>query len=252
MARADSITSDSNVISGCFRLPKISVPKDIEEDARGYFSFDIKTHKETIAVSSYSGDQWECSGTVSALEAGGFLRAEWCPGLPGNGKTRQTVLFETAGPKLVFGNKYRKAMGFPYIVIVRASKNKFIVKVRGTDEQKELLSQAIQKRDQRLANERQRKEKIEVWKKKEEQYSKYRHSPSLFKDESVSVLKKIFNFSMEQLSGKYEFSEYGETTIWLDEQSMQDVLCAGARLFEAVRAAKVVCRRKEPCLSIVK
>lgn len=252
MANADSITTDPSVISGCFRLPRISVPKDIEEDAKGYFSFEIETHKGAITVSSYSGNKWECSGTISALEAGGFLQPEWCPGLPGNSKTRQTVLFEAAGTRLIFGNKNRKTMGAPYIVIVRASKNKFIVEVRGTDVHKELLSQAIQKRDQRLANERQRKESIEKRKAKEEEYIKYYHSPSLFKDESVRILKHIFNFSMEQLSGKDEFVKYGEVTIWVDEQSMHDVLCAGARLFEAVRTAKVVCRKKEARLSIVK
>lgn len=252
MADADSITTDSSIIPGCFRLPRISVPKDIKEDAKGYFSFEIETHKGAITVSSYSGYKWECSGTISALEAGGFLRPEWCPGMPGNGKTRQTVLFEAAGTRLIFGNKNRKAMGAPYIVIVRTSKNKFIVEVRITDEQKELLSLATQKRDQRLAVERQREKKIEGWKEKEELYNKYRHSPSLFKDESVFILKDIFNFSMEKLSGRYEFSKHGEITIWVDEQSMQDVLCAGARLFEAVRAAKVVCRKKAEHLSIVK
>jgi len=36
------------------------------------------------------------------------------------------------------------------------------------------------------------------------------------------------------------------------QQSMQDVLAAGARLVEAIRTAKVTCRRKEPHLSIVK
>lgn len=256
MANADSITTDPKIISGRFGLPKISIPEDITEDANGYFSFIIETDKGAIVVSSYSGHKWVCSGTVYALEAGGFLRHEWCPGIPGNGKIRQTVLFEAAGPRLVFGNKNRKNMGSPFIVIVRASKNKFEVELMGTNKQIELLSLARQKRDQRGVAERQIKNQIEEQNerqyRKEEKYNKYHHSPSLFKDESVSILKTAFNCSMEQLSGKYEFTEYGESSIWLDEQSMQEVLSAGARMFEAVRNAKVICHKRAQHLSIVK
>lgn len=45
MASANSITTDSKIISGCFRLPRISMPEDIAEDADGYFSFMIETDK---------------------------------------------------------------------------------------------------------------------------------------------------------------------------------------------------------------
>lgn len=255
MADADSITTDSNVISRRFGLPRISIPKDYAETDDS-ITFKIKTHNGTIEVSSCGRCKWKCRGTVSALEAGGFLRADWCPGLPGNNKTRQTVLFAADGPQLVYGNRCGKIMASPFIVINRASTNKFIVEVRASEDQTELLSQVFDKYWQRRQENLQRAREIEKHAErrnsKEEEYRRYYHSPSLFKDDSVEILKRIFNFSMERLSGKYEFSEYGETTIWVDEQSMQEVLCAGARLFEAVRAAKVVCRRKELRLSIVK
>lgn len=83
---------------------------------------------------------------------------------------------------------------------------------------------------------------------KAEQYS----CLALFKDQAVFSANISLDIVTMRLSGKAEFSEYGETTIWIDEQSMQDVLCAGARLAEAIRAAKVVCRRKEPHLTLVK
>ena len=52
MANADSITADSSVIHGCFRLPKVSIPKDLVE-ADGSIIFKIETHKGTIDVSSW-------------------------------------------------------------------------------------------------------------------------------------------------------------------------------------------------------
>ncbi len=224
MANTDSITTDSNVITGGFRLPRISIPKDVAEGDYGSLAFKIETSNGTIDVSSWGGCKWQCRGTVSALEAGGFLRPDWCPGLPGNNKTRQTVLFETEGARLIYGNRAGKKMPAPFIVIKRESRNKFAVDVTATKEQEELLSQLQEKfwqrRKEGALRDEQIKNQIERRQSKDEEYSKYRHSPSLFKDESVSMLKRIFNCSMEQLSGKYEFSEYGETTIWIDEQSI--------------------------------
>lgn len=252
MASVDSITTDSNVISGCFRLPRISIPKDITEGEFGGVHFKIETCMGIIDVSSWSTVKLECRGTVSALEAGGFLRPDWCPGLPGNNKTQQTVLFGIDGPQLVLGNRAGKTMHLPFIVIKRASANKFIVDVKTTEDQARAISQAKEKYKQQRDDNKKLDELIQILKEKEEQYQRYQHSPSLFKDESIYALKKLFNFSMEQLSGKYELSEYGKTTIWVDEKSMQDILSAGARLFEAVRSAKVVVRKKELRLSIVK
>lgn len=272
MAEADSITANSKVIPVCFGMPRIQIPNNFDEllaDARGkglpasrsdYVCFEIRTPKGTIKASSYWGDVWECLGTVDALAAGGFLRPEWCPGLPGNNKTSQTVTFKDGKAWLIYGNRASSNLDLPHIVIKRASAKKFYVEVMVSDERKEWVSQEIKKHKQ-LCEERQEKKRhekerqenqIKMRQKKEERYGKFYKSPSLFKDDSISRLKNSFDFYMEQLSGRDEFLEYGETTIWVDEQSMQDILCAGARLFEAIRAAKVVCRKKELHLSIVK
>ena len=255
MATVDSITANSKVISGCFGMPRISMPKDVEEiteNSRHCLYFEIETHKGAIKASSYSGTYWACLGTADALEAVGLLRPEWCPGLPGNGKTRQAVVFDADGARLVFKATYRKTKGLSYIVIQRASRNKFYVELQATKEQQEWIAPALERRTQRNAAKQQEKEQIEKRKAKEDEYKKFHHSPSLFKDDATKFLKRMFNHTAEILSGRDEFSEHGETTIWVDEQSMQDVLSAGARLFEAIRAAKVVCRRKESHLSIVR
>lgn len=256
MANADSIITNSKVISGQFELPRVSMPKDIVVGADGRIFFKIATNCGVIDVTSWGDNRFDCRGTASALEAGGILRSDWCPGLPGNNKTRQTVLFENRGARLIYGNRCGKIMAAPFIVIKRASISEFIVEVPTTKAQGELLSQARESGRQREKDNRRRNEQINEQaarrKEKEEQFRKYHHNPSIFKDDSVSILKIIFNSSMEQLSGKCEFLECGETTIWLDEQSMQEVLSAGARLFEAVRNAKVVCRNRVPHLSIVK
>jgi hypothetical protein len=255
MAEADSITTTPQDISGCFGMPKIQIPNNFDElleDAKGYFYFEIRTPKGTVKAFSYRGDEWECLGTVDALAAGGFLRPEWCPGLPGNNKTRQTVIFKDGRAWLIYGNRASSNLDLPHIVIKRASAKKFYVELPATKEQQERLSQAIERREQRAATKLKQKEQIKKRQDKEERYSEFHRSPSIFKDDASLFLKRIFNGAMEDLSGRYEFSEYGETTIWVDEGSMQDILSAGARLFEAIRAAKVVCRKKELHLSIVK
>ena len=255
MATVDSITANSKVIPMCFRLPILHLPKDIEElsvDARGYLYFEIETYKGTIKVSSYGGKYWDLLGTADALESAGYIQPEWCPGLPGNNKSRQTVVFKDGRQWLVYGNRAGSTLNFPHIIILRASAKKFCVELPATKKQQEWLSPAIERRKQRVATKLQQKEQIEKRKAKEDEYKKFHHSPSLFKDAATKFLKSIFNSTAEILSGRDEFSEHGETTIWVDEQSMQDVLSAGARLFEAIRAAKVVCRRKESHLSIVR
>jgi len=252
MANIDSITKDSNVISWGIRLPRVSIPKDVAEGDYGRIVFKIETHNGTIDVSSWGTIKFECRGTVSALEAGGFLRPDWCPGLPGNNKTRQTVLFEAEGVRLIYGNRASKKLPAPFIVIKRESANKFAVEVPTTKEQQELLSQVrercTQQQNDARQNERERQYKEQCREIDKAMYS----SPVIFKDRAISSLNLYQTLVMNELSGKREFADYGETTIWLDDHSMQEVICAGARFIEAIRIAKVVCRRKESRLSIVK
>ena len=241
--------TNHNVIGGCFKLPRIQVPKVFEEDDWGAISFGIKTSKGVIKVTS-SGCQrgiWKCRGDIPSLVAGGFIQPDWCPGLHGNNKTRQTVVFKNDIPWLIYGNHRGTALPHPSIVIFRISKNKFEVEVLATKEQREIISQARKRCDQRMLNERSIKEQQEKIKQKSDIYS----SPILFKNGATNLLKMCLEATIHYLNGRREFSEYSETTLWIDEQSAQDIVCAGERLIDAVRKAKVVCLNKKRHLSIV-
>lgn len=226
------------------------MPKDVVITACDDILFKIETPMGTIEVCGYWN--FKCTGNIPSLVAGGLIKPDWCPGLPGNNKTSQTVLFEAGGPSLIYGNRKSKSLPGPIIVIKRISANKFEVTVPPTNEQEAFLSQMREN----LSN----KDK-EIRKQKEEREYKElilsidkdrRCNPAVFKDRNLSTLESYHRVVMNELSGEYEFYKYGEITMCLDEASMQEVICAGARLMEAIRTAKVVCRTKAPHLSLVK
>ena|GEM_PF-4993803 len=100
MANCDYRTvSDHNIIRSCFKLPKLRIPENIEESVDGYLSFKIENASGVIKVTSagWRVGIWKCRGDISALIAAGFIQGEWCPGLPGNNKTRQAISFQTGG-----------------------------------------------------------------------------------------------------------------------------------------------------------
>ena len=83
---------------------------------------------------------------------------------------------------------------------------------------------------------------------KDERYS----CPEIFKDRAIGFAGRILSIVMDDLNGNVEYSKYEERTIWVDDESMQEILMAEARLLEAIRNARVVTRRELPRLSIVK
>jgi hypothetical protein len=162
IAERKSIHFSNNVISGCFSLPRISIPVDAIETADGKLSFSMATHGGIIEVSSAGYNdrsRWNCRGTASALEAGGLIRSDWCPGLPGNNKSRQTVLFKSEGPRLILGNRRSTHISAPHIVIARVSTNKFVVEVAATKEQYDPITQAWDRGNQRWLDELQHQQK---------------------------------------------------------------------------------------------
>ena len=232
------------------------LPKVFEEGDWGDISFKIKTSKGGIKVTSsgYKRGIWKCRGDVPSLVAGGFIQPDWCPGLHGNNKTRQTVMFENDIPQLVYGNHRGTTLPHPNIVIIRVSKKKFEVEVLATKEQCEIISQSRARWDERCKNERLLKEQQEKLKQKEEkrkQKPDRYFSPIFFKNYAISFLNIGLIAAMKELRGEHEFSEYGEMTICIDEQSAQDILCASERLVDTIRKAKVIRCRKEPHLSII-
>lgn len=248
--------TNANSIDIHFKLPRIEVPKLFAEDEWGGISFKIETSKGVIKATSSrrKGGVWMCRGDIPSLVAGGFIHPDWCPGLPGNNKTRQTVLFENNSPRLIYGNHRGTKLSDPYIVIIRVSKNKFVVEIPATEEQWELIKQADERWRQRMRDKEEVKRQEEQLKQKERRRKQkpetYSH-PDYFKDSAISLLNVGLIAAMKELRGEHELSGYNEMTIWIDEQSAQDVLCAQERLIDSIRKAKIIRRKKDRHLSIV-
>ncbi len=137
MAERDPITRITEPDSAPFRMPRVFIPADINQDDSGRVVFSMKTTAGPIQIKSH-GKEWHCRGTAAALVAGGFMRPEWCSGLPGNNKIRQTVLFDSIGPKLLLERRHARIKE-AHITICRLSANTFIVEVPASLEQCNLV-----------------------------------------------------------------------------------------------------------------
>lgn len=144
------------------KMPTIDIPSDDELifDEYRYGCFDI----ETSAGPIHCKLTWwhiECTGSIQALSAYGLLRDEWMPGLPGNNKTRQAVLFTENGPALAIGrfsrNKY--SAHFSTLTVVLTGK-RISIEFKNTPEH-EARCDAIRE-SRRLREEEQKNQ--ETWK----------------------------------------------------------------------------------------
>lgn len=257
MANSDYRTvSDHNIIRSCFKLPKLRIPENIEESVDGYLSFKIENASGVIKVTSagWRVGIWKCRGDISALIAAGFIQGEWCPGLPGNNKTRQAISFQTGAPRLVNGTHRGKTLPAPNIVIIRTSKNKFEVELPATKEQQKLITQARERGRERWLHEQKLTEHNKKLNKKRDVIkpipAKY-SIPIIFKESAIKYLNIGIKPALRELRGEYQFEDYGQMMICIEDQSAQDILCAIARLKETIRKAKVVCSKKQSHLSIV-
>lgn len=124
------------------QVPFIDIPADeqLMFDQHDWPSFVIETSLGLINCHPRWSNM-ECCGSVEALTAYGLLRQEWMPGLPGNNKTRQTVVFTESGPALAIGRFSRNqySVSVPYLVVVRQGK-KVSVEIPMTSDQKEWLT----------------------------------------------------------------------------------------------------------------
>ncbi len=129
-------------------VPSIEVPADDQLffDQYGRPLFTIETGSGPINCSPWCS-KFLCSGSVEALTAYGLLRQEWMPGIPGNNKTRQAVVFSESGPALAIGrfsrNQYSTSL--PYLVVVRQGK-KVSVEIPRTSDQEKWLTATCDKR----------------------------------------------------------------------------------------------------------
>jgi len=140
-------------------MPRIEIPRNVVE-ADGSLAFKIETHDGVIEVSGYN--RWRCRGTVAALVAGGLLRHDWVPGLPGNNKVRQTVAFEAYEPRLLCGLRRGQKTKSPHIVITRKSARLYEVEIPTTKEQSALIDAARKRFRQRCDDERRKDEAARV------------------------------------------------------------------------------------------
>ncbi len=145
-----------------FTIPRLQMPADLKPDSREWCGiFTIETPKGYVRVRAYR--KFECFGTAEALEAAGLLHPSWLPGLPGNNKSKQTILFTREGPCFVLGrptapfHENNEEVKNRFITICKTGK-KFAVEIRPTEAQKERLNAFIDKLD-RKRNEAREKEK---------------------------------------------------------------------------------------------
>lgn len=220
-----------------FSMPKIELPNALEiPEGKDCPTIKIETPEGALRIDCYPG-WFECFGTADALAEAGFLSLEWLPGLPGNNKTQQKVLFTDNGPCLVIGHSpsFYKQGTRPRCITVSRRGKKFVVQVPTTEDQEQRI------RDCENEYEEEKKQ-IAKRQSKEKRYS----NPENFKDFAlrwgdVDRIGKVFDFVF---SGKYEFEEYGEVTLKLDDYSRKEIVSVYAELYarltNLVKNAKVI------------
>lgn len=149
-----------------FGLPMITIPPEHQINDYGSVLFQIETTAGPVSVRAFLWGFY-CGGSAKSLQAAGLVRKEWMPGEPGNNAIRQTVIFDSDGPRLMFGrwkgskhNNYENR-----VTITRSSRDKYRVTVPATHEQGKYLkaqdeqrAKARQEAAQRAAIEKARKE----------------------------------------------------------------------------------------------
>ncbi len=122
-------------------LPSIDIPDDDQITFVDKFSpsFSVETPSGTIQC-LVTWSSIECTGQEDALSTYGLFSPEWMPGLSGNNKTRQTVIFTGEGPALAVGRfaRNQNSSALPYLVVVRRGK-RVIIEIPLKPDQKEWL-----------------------------------------------------------------------------------------------------------------
>lgn len=155
--------------------PRLTIP-DVGsvETEKGTVEFSIPTASGSIMVTSWGWRYWTCRGTADALADYGLLRGLWLPGLPGNGKTRQTVLFTPQGPQLRLGRRGGARLPDNRITIVRVSSQTYEVEVPMTAEQAARVEQVWTRHSEREKQARRDAQEQEEIRAKMEMDAKYR------------------------------------------------------------------------------
>lgn len=135
--------TDINVTKASFALPRIDVPENAKQADNGDIVFDIKTSAGDVSVSGFW--RWSCKGTIESLLICRLIRPEWLPGIAGNNKVRQTVVFDDGGQAILLGPHRGKKTKEPHIIINRVSKSLYEVLVPPTKAQEPILTAVREK-----------------------------------------------------------------------------------------------------------
>lgn len=197
----------------------------------------------------------EFIGTGEALSAAGLVEINQLPGQPGMRKVAVTIHPDgtVASGAPTANNPKARLEGAKRIT--KNGKARYLVTVNISHEEGErrrcVFRQKTDEWGKRMAALPRPKplhvsgHRFQPLKQKEAHYS----SPESFKNFAIRCADELNNFDFI-FNGEFELAEHGEKTIWLDDQSLQEIASARARLVDTVRAARVV--KAKPRLSIVK
>lgn len=168
MAAENHTTQSVQIVAAPFGMPRVEMPPDAVLDHSGHVAFVLDTMAGPVHVRAY-WYEWACRGTVPALLAAGLIRIEWLPGLPGNKKTRQQILFDSTGPRLLVGCTSGKKQTQPHITVCRLSSRTFVVEIQATPEQSKRLEIFHEQRAARRKAEMEKEQQAAYEKNREEE-----------------------------------------------------------------------------------
>lgn len=137
---AETDFSRCRILPG-FKLREVVVPTSgVTVDENGYRSFELQTQKGTIKVEVW-WDGLHCRGHKDALRDYGLVSEDCLPGVLGNNKARQIVLFLPDGQIALGKWQGKRPVGYPSLSIARHSSQTFTVTIPFTTDAKEEFDQ---------------------------------------------------------------------------------------------------------------
>lgn len=127
--------------------PTFPPPEQVTSDEHGYRNFSIKTAKGTISVQEWYRE-WRLRGTAEALEAFGAIHPEWLPGLAGNGKVLQKVVFAPDG-RIVLGVWKGTKPKLPHITIQKEGERSYSVYMPFNSEERAARDEYCRQQEER-------------------------------------------------------------------------------------------------------
>lgn len=142
------------------KIPVLTIPDIGVEEHDISLRFRIANLHGVIDVEGCHG-KWHCIGHAEALSGAGLIEMAWLPGMPGNNKISQTVIFGDGVAKPYRGNPKGRNLGH-HIRIRRTSGHRFEVEIPATPDQTERLKAVSRQYYDRLQKERARHQRDEA------------------------------------------------------------------------------------------